>query len=338
MLPFQTPTVMVSLNQLTTPPLQEAIQYVPLSTPSSRSNDTRSQPMLLLIGLNQTSPSRIPERLVRQNEGQHKVKQEEFNGGDAFAFVSIVNKDQSKTSNGVLGERHTADSPEHDDDDDDSGNEPSTASSTSSSGSDDSSGSVVDERQYSGSRDDNDNNDNHHRPNTTNNNGTVSSTPCATPTTINHCSPSLVVPITSPKGCTQSTKEPDALGELPDSNLSLIDNPSCHDYHHSYKVQQPQRKPNSHGMVPPSSAGRLHQHLVRQLPVGGTAAPVGLSNKARPCHPSRSTPMAHQRDGHLSDLSILTKSPVLHPSSLPHRKNKQQQQQQNKNTTINHGA
>ena len=180
---------------------------MPLSTPSSRSDNTHSQPTPLLIGSKQTSPSRIPERLVRQNEGQHKAKQEEFNGGGAFAFVSIVNKDQSKTSNGVLGERHTADSPEHDDDDG-SCNEASTVSSPLSSSSDDVSGSVMDERHYYCSSDDNDNNDNHCHCDTTNNNGTVSSTPCATPTTINHCSPSLAVPITSPNGCTQSTKDP----------------------------------------------------------------------------------------------------------------------------------
>ena len=180
---------------------------MPLSTLSSRSNDTRSHPMLLLIGLNQTSPSRIPERLVRQNEGQHKVKQEEFNGGGASAFVSIADKQRSETSNDVLGDCNTADRPE-DNNDDNSGSEASTASSTSSSSSDDASGSVMDGRQYSGSSDDNDDNDNHCHCNTTNNNGTVSSTPCTTPTTINHCSPSLVVPITSPNGCTQFTMSP----------------------------------------------------------------------------------------------------------------------------------
>ena len=106
----------------------------------------------------------------------------------------------------MLGDCNTADRPE-DNNDDDSGNEASTASSETNSSSDDASGSVMDGCQYSGSCDDNDDNNNHRRPNTTNNNGTVSSTPCATPTTINHCSPSLVVPITSPNGCTQSTRD-----------------------------------------------------------------------------------------------------------------------------------
>ena len=135
-------------------------------------------------------------------------------------------------------------------------------------------------------------------------------------------------------------KGPAAPGKSSNGNLSLIDDSSCHHYHHSCKVQQPQHKPNSHGMVLPSSAGRLHQHLVRQLLVGGTAALVGLSNKARPRCPPRNTPMAHQQDGHLSDLLILTKSPVLHPSSLPHWKNKQTNKQTTTtlHTTINHGA
>ena len=119
-------------------------------------------------------------------------------------------------------------------------------------------------------------------------------------------------------------KGPAAPGESPNGNLSLIDNPSCHDYHHSYKVQQPQHKPNSYGMVPPSSSsGRLHQYLVQQSPVGGIRGSINLQNESRLCHPPRNTPMAHQQDYPLSDVSISSKSSVLHPSSLPHRKNKQ---------------
>ena len=197
---------MVSPNQLIALPLQEAIQYGPLSTPSSCSDNTLSQPTPLLIGLSQTSPSRIPEWSVWQNTGQHKAKQEEFNGGGASAFVSTAYDHPSKTSDDVLGGHNTADRPEHDDDD--SGDEPSTASSTSSSGSDDASGSIMGKCHYYCSHDDNDDNNNHCHCNTTNNNATISSTPCAAPTTINHCSPSLVVPITSPNGCTQFTMSP----------------------------------------------------------------------------------------------------------------------------------
>ena len=344
MVPFGTPTVMVSPNQLTTPPLQEAIQYMPLSTPSSHSDESPSQqPTLLSIGSKQTSLSSIPERSVRRNKGQHKAKQEELGGG-ASASVSFVDKQRSETGNDVLGGHNAADRPEHDDDD--SGDEASTASSTSSSSSDDASGSVMDERHYSGSSDDNDDDNDHHpHGNTTHNNGTVLNTPSIArgpPVTER-----LLVSET--RRGTSSTpppqplygrahhvtkrmhpiyKGPAAPGESPDGNLSLIDDSSRHDYRLSYKVQRPQHEPDSSGIVLPFSVGKLHQHLVRQSPVDGTAGSIDTGNEARPRHPSRSTLMAHQRDGPPSDLSISTKSSALYPSSPPHRKNEQQQQQQ----------
>ena len=116
--------------------------YMPLSTPCSHLDDTLSQPTPLSIGLNQTSPSSIAKRLVRRNKLQHKVKQEEFSGG-ASVSVSVADKQRSKTSNDVLGDRNAADRPE-DNNDDDSGNEASTASSSLSSSSNDASGSVMD--------------------------------------------------------------------------------------------------------------------------------------------------------------------------------------------------
>ena len=124
--------------------------------------------------------------------------------------------------------------------------------------------------------------------------------------------------------------EPAAPGKSSDGNLSLIDNSSHHNYCRSYRIQRPQHKPNSHGMVPPSSAGRLHQHLVRQLPVDGIGGSINMQNESRLHHPLWNAPMAHQQDSPPSDLSISPKLTALHPSSPLHQKNKHHY---NNNTT-----